>query len=228
MSAMRWIVGGLGLTTLLATFMASSAKLPKLPDDPRDVPRESQLTTTEIRADLDGDGNPETLVAVNALTGESDPAHGSEVLFGVAAAASGGQRGPLYWSRRISAESGQPAHDGELSAVDLDGDGRSELILTWDRALTDLRRERVAEVYVFGRDLGHPRKAWEGWWEKDTRRDPKVPEAQREWVRREIDFGATRRAAGRGISLKSTRTIEAGRKLDPPRVEQEWIDVSLR
>ena len=221
------VVVTLGLTTLVATLMATSAKTPRLPEDPRDVPREAQLTVTEARADLNGDGNQEVLLAVNALTGETDPARGSEVIFGIAATPTAAERGKLLWSRHVMAETGQAAHDGELTAVDLDGDGRSELILTWDRSLSSTRVERWCEIYTVA-DTASPRKVWEGAWEKDTRRDKDTPEAKREWMRREVDYGATRRGAGQAIVLKKVQAVEGGVKIDPPRVESEWVKVALR
>jgi hypothetical protein len=224
---MKIIVVTLALTTLVAALMAASAKTPRLPQDPRDVPREAQITVTELRSDLNGDGNQEALEAVNAMTGETDPARGSEVIFGIAAAPAGKTRGALLWSRHVMVETGQPAHDGELTAVDLDGDGRSELILTWDRSLTSLRKERHGEIYSLA-DLSHPRLIWEGDWERDTRNDTETAPAQREWYRREIDFGATRKEAGQAIVFKKTRDVEAGAKIAPPRVESEWVKVALR
>ncbi len=224
---MKIIVVTMGLTTLLAALLAAAAKTPHLPQDPRDVPREAQLTTTVVPADLDGDGNQEVLVAVNALTGESDPAKGSEVLFGIAAPSVGNVRGKLLWTRHVMAETGQPAHDGELTAVDLDGDGHSDLVLTWDRSLVAGRVERRAEIYTV-HDPAHPRKVWEGEWEVDTRQDKDVAAAKREWRRREIDFGATRREAGQAIVFKKIQAVEAGAKVQPPRVESEWVKVALR
>ena len=228
MNPMRGIVAALGLTTLLSALMAASAaKTPRLPDDPRDVPREAQLNVVVAKADLNGDGTQEFLYNVNALTGESDPAKGSEVIYGVALAGVGSERGPLLWVRHVMAETGRPAHDGELAVVDFDGDGRSDLLLTWDTSLSANRVERVAEVYTFA-DPANPRRVWEGWWETDTRRDQDTPESARTFVRRDVDLGATRRAAGKTLVLRKTTTVENGRRLDKPRVEKESFAVSMR
>ncbi len=227
MSAMKVIVVALCLTTLVAALMAASARTPRIPEDPRDVPREAQLTVTEARADLNGDGNQEVLLAVNALTGESDPARGSEVIFGVAAPAPAGERGQLLWSRHVMTETGQPAHDGELTAVDLDGDGRSELLITWDRSLSPNRVERWGELYTMA-DPTRPIRVWEGVWERDTRRDKDTPANAREWFRREFDFGATRKEAGKSVVFKKVQAFEGGQKIDPPRIQPEWVKTSLR
>lgn len=227
MNAMRMIVVALGLTTLIGALMATSATPPRLPQDPRDVARESQLTVTEAKSDLNADGSQELLIAVNALTGESDPARGSEVLYGVAAVAAPGERGPLHWSRRILQDTGKPAHDGELTAVDLDGDGRSELILSWDRSLSSNRVERVAEIWSMI-DLKRPRLVWQGTWETDTRRDEATPAATRELTRRDVDFKATRKEAGRAIVFRITRSVEAGQVLNPQKVSHETVRVDVR
>ncbi len=224
---MRIIVVTLGMTTLFAGLMAAPPRSTRLPDDPRDVPREAQLAVVQVSADLDADGRPEALLTVNALTGESDPARGSEVMFGVAQGAPKGERGALLWKRYVLAETGKPAHDGDMTAVDLDGDGRTELILTWDRSISAERVERWGEVYVVP-DPARPQLVWEGPWEMDTRRDKSVPEARREWFRRDVDYRATRGEAGQAIVFRITRHVEGGVKVEPPRNESEWAKVSLR
>ncbi|MBP7148794.1 MAG: hypothetical protein KBD01_14765 [Acidobacteria bacterium] len=207
----------------LASFAAPGANLPR---DPRDVPMAARLEFTRAKADLDGDGVPEGIVLVSALTGEKDATRGSEVILGLVDARAGGDRGPLTWARHVMQETGQPAHGGDITAVDLDGDGRSELILTWNRSLSARKVERWAEIY--GGDPRAPRRIWEGWWERDTRRDPQTPAGDREWVRREVDYGATRREAGRALVLRKIHGMAAGRALEPPREAPERIDVPLR
>ncbi|RMG48473.1 MAG: hypothetical protein D6718_01685 [Acidobacteria bacterium] len=198
-----------------------------LPEDPRDIPREAQLTVTRTTADLDRDGRPEGLILVNAMTGEQDPARASEVVVGITAPDEGDRRGALLWSRHVMSETGRPAHDGELTVVDLDGDGRQELILTWDRSLSPKRIDRWAEIYAT-EQLRQPRKIWEGAWERDTRRDPRTPAAEREWFRREIDYRATRKAAGRAVVFVKRIGMAAGKAVDPPKGVQERVDVALR
>ncbi|UCF66694.1 MAG: hypothetical protein JSV80_13015 [Acidobacteriota bacterium] len=216
------------LATVMLVGLALAGKRPtSIPEDPRDVPREAQLTLTRTKTDLDGDGRPEGLVLVNALTGEHAPDRASEVIFGITAPESDGDRGDLLWVRHAMKQTGRPAHDGEMSALDLDGDGVSELILTWDRSLSAERVERWAEIYTLEL-VENPRKVWEGFWERDSRRDPQTPAAEREWMRREIDYAATRRAAGLGIVFLSTHGMIAGQPLDPPRLVPDRVDVALR
>lgn len=200
---------------------------PQLPSDPRDIPVKAILTSLHAKADLNGDGPVEEVVLIEALTGKADPAKATEIIVGVAGTAPEGTRGPLLWRYEIAKETGQPAHGGEVATVDLDGDGRSEMILTWDRSVTQGLVDRCGVVWAF-ENLGAPRRVWEGSWERDTRRHEATPPAEREKYRREIDYSATRREAGRAIVFKKAYGMIAGRPLDPPRVSEERVDVVLR
>jgi hypothetical protein len=213
------------LATLLLVSLALAGKgNARLPENPEEIPREAQLTSTRAGADLDGDGRDETLLLVNALTGEQSAERAAEVVLGIYAA---GEDTELLWVRQVMRETGRPAHDGEVSALDLDGDGASELILSWDVSVSKGVVERYAEIYSMGRPDA-PRKVWEGAWARDTRRSTETPSAERELFSREIDYSATRRAAGRAIVFRTTHRVIAGQTLDPPRVVTERVDVSLR
>jgi hypothetical protein len=198
-----------------------------VPQDPRQVPVGARLNYTRSSADLDGDGGPETLVIVTAMTREKDPAKGTEVIVGVIEGKVPAEKGALLWTRHLVAATGRPAHGGDLQAADIDGDRRNELILTWDRSLTAETVDRWGEIWVFD-DLSHPRKVWEGQWELDTRKDPETPVGSREFMKRSIDYGATRKAAGRAIVFSKSYGMTAGRALNPPRLVAERVDVGLR
>ncbi len=197
-----------------------------LPRDPRDVPRVAELTVTRTVTDLDGDGRREGVLLVVALTGEKDPARATEVLLGTWDA-EGGEKGELLWSRHVAAETGQPAHDGEMEILDLDGDGRQEIVLSWDRGLRRGLVDRWAEIWTFP-DPRRPVKVWEGPWGRDTRLDRETPADRKESFEREIDYGATRAARGRAIVFRDTWRMIAGKALDPPRVTTKRVDVLLR
>jgi len=198
-----------------------------VPPDPRQVPVGARMNYTRSSADLDGDGGSETLVIVTAITRDKDPAKGTEVIVGVIEGKAPADKGALLWTRHVVAATGRPAHGGDLQAVDIDGDRRNELILTWDRSLTAEKLDRWAEIWVFD-DLSHPRMVWEGQWELDTRKDPETPVAAREFMKRSIDYGATRKAAGRAIVFSRSYGMTAGRALNPPRLVAERVDVGLR
>ncbi|HHN75560.1 MAG TPA: hypothetical protein ENK10_10055 [Acidobacteria bacterium] len=196
---------------------------PSLPADPAQIPVEAQLSSTRLRADLDGDGRREVLRLVNALTGADAVEKGSEVALAVYSE----DGKTLLWKRYVMQETGAPAHDGELTAADLDGDGGSELILSWDRSLVADRIDRWAEIYAVD-DPRRPRRVWEGSWERDTRRDAATPQAEREWFQCDIDYGATRRLAGRAIVLLKKVRARGGVMLDPPQVSRSTVSLRLR
>lgn len=220
----------LALAAFLVLFAPGgfAAREPKpIPSDPRDVPNESILARTESESDIDGNRVKEGLILVNVLTGATAPGAASEVILGVIGPARGKERGPLLWVRHVAKDTGKPAHGGEISAVDLDGDGASELVLTWDRSLQDGVRDRFCEIWVAdGPD--RLRKVWEGPWEVDTRRDDKRPVSERQRFETAIDFGATRALAGKGVVLTRTHTVIAGETLAAPRVVREELALRLR
>jgi hypothetical protein len=200
----------------------------RLPEDPRDVPTEALLSQVRTQADLDGDGVKEELWLVNALTGEREPSEATEVIFGIVAGARQGESRPeLLFSRHVSAATGQPAHHGELMALDLDGDGGSEVLLTWSRSVDETVRERWAEIYAVDPPF-QPRRVWEGHWLRDTSDRSDLPAEQQNHFEREIDYGATRAAAGVAIVFEKTVYVAAGQRLDPPRTTEQKIAVRLR
>jgi hypothetical protein len=208
--------------------LARSGEGTVLPKDPRDVPTEAVLSQVRSRADLDGGGVKEELWLVNAVTGRRAPAEASEVIFGVVAGrGEGEERAELLYSRHMAAATGEPAHHGELMAIDLDGDGGSEVLLTWSRSVDETVRERWAEIYAFDPPL-EPRRVWEGYWLRDTTDQKGLPPEQRHHFRREIDYGATRGAAGVAIVFEKTVLVAAGQRFEPPKTTRERIAVRLR
>ncbi|GEM_PF-4246593 len=221
------------LLVLLLAFLAGGASARqerRLPRDPRAVPQGAILTKTTVRADLDGDGRSEGLVLVNALTGSKSSAQATEVIFGVVSlggSQAGRGDGELIWVRHLMSETGKPARNGEMMSLDLDGDGAWEVILTWDRSEVADEVNRWAEIYAVD-EVRAPRKVWEGPWERDNRRSAKTGSAETFWFQREVDFGATRRAAGRRIVFRKVQRVLAGQSLNPPEVVVETADVRLR
>jgi hypothetical protein len=124
-------------------------------------------------------------------------------------------------------KSGRPAHTGEFSVVDLDGDGGSELILTWDSSLVPEKTERMTEIWAID-GPGRLRKVWSGPWEIDTMRDPDTAEGEQKHVVRAIDYGKTRALAGGGIVFTKTIHAVAGERLAEPTVTTQSVSLRLR
>ena len=228
----RTLLASLVLALALSPVSAKSRKADDagvLPLDPRDISGPQLLERTRAGADLDGDGVPEILMLVNALTGAREPEHASEVIVGILGGpeGTGERRAALLWARHVAQETGRPAHSGEIAVVDLDGDGGSELMITWDRAVARTKRERWTEIWCMDAP-GKMRKVWEGIWEVDTRRDPETPDTEKQRFSVEVDFGKTRRLAGKGLVLKKTHAVIAGKTLEEPRVTIETLRMRLR
>lgn len=217
--------GAAAAVVLVSTLVPTPAAT--LPDDPRQVERGRQLTLTKSKADVDGDRHPETLILVNAMTGETDPARATEVILGVAGPDQGKAPGLLLWARHVARDTARPAHDGEVEAVDLDGDGASEVVLSWDRSLSDKGVDRWCEIYSL-KDPVAPRKVWEGQIERDARREPQAKPEDKLWMRREFDYSATRKEAGKAIVFSTRRTLASDKPGNPPAVALERIEVPLR
>ncbi len=227
MSLLRPLVLGLFVLSVLVATPAAKKSAPRLPDDPRDIPYEARLLFTKSKADFNGDGRSEGIVIVSALTGKDKPEEATEVIVAIVGPSVGEERGPLLWVRRVSAATGMPARGGEITAVDLDGDGGAELVLTFERSLREGAVDRWAEIYAID-ELTRPRRIWEGAWRRDTRRDKTTPEGEREWFEREIDYGSTRKQAGRALILETRYGMLAGKILSPKKVVKERVDARLR
>lgn len=227
---LRFAVALLGATVACgAVFPVGAAGRKSLPEDPRDVPTEAILSHVRASADLDGDGVKEEVWLVNALTGKREPAEATEVILGVVSGRTPpeGARAPLLYVRRISESTGAPAHTGELSAIDLDGDGGAELVVTWGRSVRPEVTERWGEVLAVD-DPRSPRRVWDGAWKVDTTGAPGVPPSGQNRFSREIDYGATRSAAGVALVFRKTVHVAAGESFDPPRRSEERVAVRLR
>jgi hypothetical protein len=164
-------------------------------------------------------GDDKQVVAVTTyFTGKKDEAHGVNVRLDVwrrdaASLVS------LY-TRDFGAENGGYVGRGELELVDLDNDGVSEIIVTYDNSKEKLVQERRGEVIV--REPAAFRVAWAGSMELDaTQAVRDVPAERRDRFQRKLDLPSTIKT--RGITLFFTKTMiaVAGEKLPQPQTVQE-------
>jgi hypothetical protein len=164
-------------------------------------------------------GDDKQVVAVTTyFTGKKDEARGVNVRLDVyrreaAALVSA-------YSRDFGAENGGYVGRGELELVDLDSDGVSEIIVTYESSKEALVKERRGEVLV--RDGAAFRVAWAGAMELDaTQAVRDVPVERRDAYRRKLDLPKTLKTRGITLFFTKTMTTVAGEKLPQPQTVQE-------
>jgi hypothetical protein len=124
------------------------------------------------------------------------------------------------YSRDYGRESGGFVGRGEIELLDLDGDGASEIVVSYDQLGSPLVQRRAGEVIVL--DPSGFRVAWSGDLEYDaTRAARDVPQDRRDRFVRTLDPTATMRT--RGITLFMTKKViaVAGERLPEPKVVRE-------
>jgi hypothetical protein len=164
-------------------------------------------------------GEDKQVVAVTTyFTGKKDEARGVNVRLDVYRRDAGAL--VSVYTRDYGAENGGYVGRGELELVDLDSDGVSEIVVTYESSKEKLVRERKGEVLV--RDPSAFRVAWAGSMELDaTQAVRDVPVERRDSLRRKLDLASTLKT--RGITLFFTKTMiaVAGEKLPQPQSVQE-------
>lgn len=172
---------------------------------------------------LEGDAK-QTVAMVTYLTGkkEQDDAVGVKL----AVLDTGGKEPRVVYSRDFAAESDGPVARGEVELVDLDGDGRAEILPSWDTIVSKVIDERRAEV-VF-RAKGEFTTAWSGLLSYDaTRAAREVPADRRDRYERTIDVAATMRSRGETLFTKKKTLAVAGERLDPPKETIETFPLAV-
>lgn len=186
-------------------------------DDPRGLKGGRVLGRTLMTADLDGDGDKEQVVLVNWLTGKKDVERAFDILLAVYRSPE--DPGPPLWTRSVLATSGGPCHHGDLGLADLEGNGASEMWVTYDASPREEARERRGELYRW--ETGEARLIWAGVLERDNTRDPQTPDTEKEAFKRQADLAKTLGARGKSIFFEKTVRVAAGVELPTPRVIAE-------
>jgi hypothetical protein len=131
-----------------------------------------------------------------------------------------GQGLTRLYGREFGQETAGPVAAGELQLVDLDMDGVSEIIASYQTFKDPLIEQRVGEVILH--DEAGFRTAWSGPLRYDaTKAAREIPLERRDRYEREIDISRT--LGTRGITLFCTKTViaVAGERLPQPKVVQE-------
>jgi len=124
------------------------------------------------------------------------------------------------YSRDFGAEQGGFLGNGNLQLLDLDSDGRQEIIASFESFHDPLIKQRLAEVILYD-DSGF-RTAWSGPVEYDaTRAARDVPRERRDRFEREFDFARTLRSRGSTLFIQKTMVAVAGEPLASPKTVQE-------
>ena len=160
----------------------------------------------------------QVVAAVTYMTGKKDKADAVNVRLEVFAT-SGGTLTNIY-SRDLGSENGGYVGRGDLEIVDLNGDGVSEIVVTYDNYRDTLIQERRGEVLLYGAN-GFER-VWDGPMKYDaTRAARSVPAERRDRYKREVDVVETLRTKGDALVMKKTMIAVAGERLEQPKVVLE-------
>lgn len=133
----------------------------------------------------------------------------------------------MVWEQDFSAKYGGSVGEGNLGLLDLDRDGQSEIIVSFDLFSNPLIRQRFGEVIVWEQD-GF-KTAWSGLFEYDaTKAVRDVPVERRDHFIRELDLISTIRTRGVTLFFNKTMIAVAGQRLAEPKVVEETFPLRKR
>lgn len=195
----------------------ASAGVP-IPPEGRNV-----LSRTTLKSDVTDAPGKETVVLTEFLTGKSEEADAIDVILTVY---ENRQEGAVpTWGRDYLKEWGGPLAGGELSLVDLDGDGRNEIMVSMHHGDDPGRVNVEAEIlWAVG---GSFVRAWNGPIRVDTS-GADLPVERRERYTREIDFDRTTRTRGGMIFFNKKISMTAGVQIEPASVIGESFPLRAR
>ena len=131
------------------------------------------------------------------------------------------------WDHDLSAKYGGNVGEGNLELLDLDRDGQTEIVVSFDLFSEPLIRQRFGEVIVWDED--HFKTAWSGSFEYDaTKAVRDVPVERRDHFVRERDLISTLRTRGVTLFFNKTMIAVAGQRLAEPKVVEETFPLRKR
>jgi len=134
----------------------------------------------------------------------------------------------LVWEQDFSTKYGGYVGEGNLELLDLDRDGQSEIIVTFDLFSEPLIRQRLGEVIVWEEEGGFA-TGWSGRFEYDaTKAVRDVPVERRDHFIRELDLISTLRTRGVTLFFDKTMISVAGERLAEPKVVEETFPLRKR
>lgn len=180
---------------------------------PQDV-----LTSTVVRSNVLPGGVKQVVCIATYLTRKKEEAKAVNVRFGVFEIQ--GSNLVEVYRRDLGEELGGHVANGDLQLLDLDLDGTTEMVLSYELFRDPTVKERQAEIVLHdGKVLA---TGWTGTIEYDaTRAARTVPEERRDRYAREFDWGKTMRTRGTTIFLTKRVFAVAGDTLSTPRTIEE-------
>jgi len=131
-----------------------------------------------------------------------------------------GDRLETAYARDYGKENGGHVGRGELEIVDLDGDSRSEIVVTYQDARDRVVERRRCEVLVH--EGSGFRVAWVGDLEYDaTRAARDLPAERRDRYTRKLDVPGTLKTKGVSLIFTKTTIAVAGERLPKPKTTTE-------
>jgi hypothetical protein len=131
------------------------------------------------------------------------------------------------WDQDISAKYEGKVGEGNLELFDLDRDGLSEIVVSFDLFSDPLIRQRFGEVLFW--DENRFKTAWSGTFEYDaTKAVRDVPVERRDHFIRKLDLINTLRTRGVTLFFNKTMIAVAGERLVEPKVVEETFPLRKR
>jgi hypothetical protein len=183
------------------------------------------LTGTVLSARVVAGEAKQVVCMTTYFTGASDKAKALNVRLGVFVDRAG-ELVTLY-SRDFGKENAGHVAAGDLQVVDLDMDGVSEIVASYESHEDPLIQQRLGEVILY--DDGGFRTAWSGPLRYDaTKAARDVPRERRDRFEREIDYGNTLRTRGVTLFMRKKVVAVAGEPLGQPKIVEETFPLRPR
>ena len=176
------------------------------------------LTGTVVKARVLPSDQEQVICIATYLTGKGEKADAVNVRLGVFD--SFGEGLVTLYARDLGKDHEGFIANGDLLVMDIDRDGISEIIVSFDDYSDPLIQQRLAEIILHdGQKLG---TGWSGLVEYDaTKAARDLPVERRDRYVRDFDWSNTMRTRGATLFLKKKVIAVAGERLPEPRIVEE-------
>jgi len=180
------------------------------------------LTGTVVKARVVPSNQEQVICIATYLTGKGDKGDAVNVRLGVFD--DFGEGLVTLYTRDFGKDEEGYVANGDLLVMDIDRDGISEIVVSFDDYSDPLIERRLAEIILHdGQKLD---TAWSGLVEYDaTKAARDVPVERRDRFVRDFDWSNTMRTRGATLFLKKKVIAVAGERLPEPRVVEETFDL---